>query len=150
MTTYGYIFGVLAVGMVAFAVYARAKRGPLPVKFESFDELNSVADVCRWAQQQFERDDPRCKAFAVVLVHLQAATYFFSVPFTVRISAQDLALLAPFIDQSVEGKGPPSARSAEYEDWRPAALKGFKARMQREGLWPQDPRPHTPSVDAQA
>ena len=52
------------------------------------------------------------------------------------MSTQELALVAPFIDECIAGRGPPLNLPAEYEDWRPAALAAFKARMQAEGLWP--------------
>ena len=57
-------------------------------------------------------------------------------PSLVRMSTQELALVAPFIDECIAGRGPPLNLPAEYEDWRPAALAAFKARMQAEGLWP--------------
>jgi hypothetical protein len=59
-------------------------------------------------------------------------------PFRRPDIAQDLAVLAPFIDQVIAGKGPPPILSAEYEDTRPATLGTFRARMQAEGLWPRE------------
>jgi hypothetical protein len=49
---------------------------------------------------------------------------------------EDLARLAPYVDQSIDGKWPRQNLPDEYEDWRPAALKCFKERMKAEGLWP--------------
>jgi hypothetical protein len=56
---------------------------------------------------------------------------------TGRIPVEELAMLAPFIDLAIDGKGPPLNLPAEYEDWRPETLAAFKKRMQAEGLWPQ-------------
>jgi hypothetical protein len=47
-------------------------------------------------------------------------------------------MLVPFIDRVIDGKGQPLNLPAEYEDTRPADLRGFKARMQAEGFWPKD------------
>jgi hypothetical protein len=58
------------------------------------------------------------------------------LPFTVRISVEDLATLAPYIDRAIDDHLPEQNLPTEYEDWRPAVLRGFKARMQTEGFWP--------------
>lgn len=51
------------------------------------------------------------------------------------IPVEELAILHPFIDLIIDGKGPPLNQPAEYDD-RPEVLRKFKQRMQAEGLWP--------------
>lgn len=132
MTILNVVFGLFAVGVLILAAYARAKRRRLPVTFTSLDEMNAVAEVVITARRQISADDPRRTAIWLLWMYLPNSRV---VPLT-RISAQDLEILAPFIDQFIAGKGPPSILPAEYEDWRPAVLSSFKARMQDEGLWP--------------
>jgi hypothetical protein len=52
------------------------------------------------------------------------------------ISREDLAVLAPYIAEWIEGRLPPQNLPAEYEDYRPPVLLGFKQRLQSEGRWP--------------
>jgi hypothetical protein len=60
------------------------------------------------------------------------------------ISRDDLAFLAPYIDEWIEGKAPTQNLPAEYYDWRPDALRSFKERMVAEKLWPSA-KPALPS-----
>lgn len=119
-------------GLLIFAVYAQMQRNKLPVRFKTFDELNAITDVVLWAQPQIGADDPRRKRIVSLWLYLIAA----KIPIGIRISAQDLELLAPFIDRFIAGHGPPSPLPAEYEDLRPTVLHTFKERMQADGLWP--------------
>jgi hypothetical protein len=127
---------ILGAGALIAVVLAIKQQSKLPVRFKSLDELNAITAVARWAQQQVSADDPRRKRLGFLSVFALGVW----VPMSIRISAQDLALLAPFIDRSIAGEGPPSPLPAEYEDWQPEALRGFKARMTAEGLWPEDAR----------
>lgn len=52
------------------------------------------------------------------------------------ISRAELTILAPYIDQWIKGNLPPQNLPAEYEDYRPRVLLGFKQRLQSEGSWP--------------
>jgi hypothetical protein len=133
MVLFHFVIEALAFGLICWAIYARVKRGPLPVTFKSYDELNAVIDVAIWAQKQVDPHDERQKVLLPLRTGLPLA---WMTPALTRISAKDLEVLAPFIDQSIAGTGLPSFLSADYEDWRPAALRGFKARMKTEGLWP--------------
>ncbi len=133
MTFWQLLFVVGTFGLLAFGIYAQMQRLKLPVRFASIDELNAVADVARWARQRFERGDPRQKGIIGTWWYLSR---FSITRIGARISAQELVLLAPFIDEAIAGKGPPLNLPAEYEDDRPARLGAFKARMQNEGLWP--------------
>jgi hypothetical protein len=130
-----FILELFAVGLVCYGVYAQAQRGRPPVKFKSYDELNAVIDVTIWAQKKVGRDDPRQKSLLPLRSYLPL---LWMTPLTTRISVKDLEVLAPFIDQFIDGKGPPPVLSAEYDDGRPAALRDFKGRMKIEGLWPKE------------
>ncbi len=59
------------------------------------------------------------------------------LPYLTRLPRAELAVLAPFIDEIIEGRGPPLNLPPEYEDYRPRVLAAFKARMTAEGLWPE-------------
>lgn len=128
------VVSVLILAGVALTVLALSARRNMPVKFKTFDELNSVGDVLIWARNQVAPDDPRRKALMLLFVRIPSSP--LTPPSLVRMSTQELALVAPFIDECIAGRGPPLNLPAEYEDWRPAALAAFKARMQAEGLWP--------------
>jgi hypothetical protein len=128
-----FIYGLLSIAFLGLVTYAvlRARRR-LPVTFRSFDEANAVGAVAVWARQQIKNGDPRRNA-------INWLNLYFPIPLSIqRISRADIALLAPFIDEFIAGRGPPLNLPAEYDDWRPAALREFKARMQREGFWPGD------------
>ena len=62
---------------------------------------------------------------------------FWPRPIRRSISREDLAFLAPYIDDWIAGKAPPRDLPAEYKDWRPQTLREFKDRMKRKGLWPE-------------
>jgi hypothetical protein len=125
-----------AFALLVLLIYAQTERLKLPVRFASNSELTEVARVAGWAQKRCDRSDARRQAIAAIWSYL---SMYMTLPrFGVRISAQDLAVLAPFIDQVIAGKGPPPILSAEYEDTRPATLGTFRARMQAEGLWPRE------------
>src|ERR1051325_1268791 len=124
------------IAALAFATYRQTKRLKLPVRFASVDELTAVARVAFWAQRRFDHRDPRWEAIFAIGSYLRIFASFTRIG--ARISAQDVAVLAPFIDQFIAGDGPPSILSVEYEDERPALLGAFKARMQAEGLWPRE------------
>ncbi len=134
MTLWQGLFVLFTLALLAFGIYAQAQRLKLPVRFASIDELNAVADVARWARQRFERGDPLQKAIIGTWWYLSR---FSITRIGARISARELALVAPFIDEVIAGKGPPLDLAAEYGDDRPACLGAFKARIHAEGLWPQ-------------
>ena len=131
------VAGVIAV--IAIAVLAVRVRANQPVWFKTLDELGSVTDVVVWASKQIATDNPRRKALQLLSVKLGPPAVSVLTPLSfVRMSAEDLALVAPFVDECIAGRGPPLNMPAEYEDWRPAALAAFKARMRAEGLWPRE------------
>jgi hypothetical protein len=131
------VAGVIA--LIALAVLAARVRASQPVRFKSFDEVGSVVDVLAWAGKQVAADDPRRMVFHVLRLKISPPSASgLTPPSLVGMSAEDLALVAPFIDEAIAGRGPPLNMPAEYEDWRPAALATFKARLQAEGLWPRE------------
>ena len=136
MTLWNGLGVAVGVAILIFAVYAQMKRNKLPVRFRTFDELTVVQGCVIWAWREIPADDPRRKQIAALWFWFPQVM----IPIGTRLSAQDLALLAPFIDRIIAGQGPPSLLSAEYEDWRPRVLTAFKARMMAEGLWPPDQR----------
>jgi hypothetical protein len=128
------------LGTVLFilCVFGLVKRRRLPVKFGTREELEAFTRVVAWAREQIGRDDLRWKAISALYAYFvkSGVAGMTFVPLA-RISAADLKILAPFIDQFIDGKGPSSTLSAEYEDWRPAVLNGFRERMKAERLWPE-------------
>jgi hypothetical protein len=60
------------------------------------------------------------------------------LPFLRRISRDDLAFLAPYIDDWVAGKAPPQGLPPEYYDCRPDTLRSFKDRMVSSMVGPAD------------
>jgi hypothetical protein len=134
----GVLFGALCI---ALAVWAVRQRQKLPVRFKSIDEYVTVTDVTNSALKQLPRDDPRRLILQVASLRLDDSVRPVVVPPSwVRISAEDLRVLAPFIDLWIDKKGPPINLPFEYqaemENERAARLAAFKARMQSEGLWP--------------
>jgi len=134
------LLGVIAIAItmavVVLGLTIVAKRGILPVGFESMRECAHVRFTARWASRQVGPQDPRYRP----LLSLNLRLGGFPIQgfyFLYYISRRDLEILAPFIDEMIEGKGPPLNLPAEYEDERPATLAKFKTRMQQEGLWPK-------------
>jgi hypothetical protein len=126
--------GVVALAGLALCLILLRLGGNRPVGCKTSDEASALRDVARWARDQVSRYDWRREGLALLSARIPTVAF----PLFVRLSTDDLALLAPFIDQCIAGKELPAYLSGEYEDWRPAALAAFKARMQAEGLWPKD------------
>jgi hypothetical protein len=127
---------LVGAGVVVAVIYGQIKLNKLPVRFAGSDEFDTVKGVLWWAEKQIGAHDPRRKRVSLMIVLLNRD--FF--PIRMRISTQDLEVLAPFIDRYIAGEGPPWSLPAEYEDRRPQTLRDFKARMKAEGLWPDDAR----------
>ena len=136
MTFFKLLVDLFGLGLTILGVVALLKRRKLPVKFGTQDELEAFTRVVAWARKQIGRDDQRRKAISVLYIHFVLSSPVGFVALA-RISTEQLEILAPFIDQFIDGKGPPPMLSAEYEDWQPAALRGFKERMKAERLWPE-------------
>ena len=144
MTAWDGLGAVLLAGLLVFLVCVQIQRNMLPVRFSTLDEMNAVHDVVIWAEQQINATDPRRKRIVVLWAYGPGAPV--ATIMGRRMSVQDIALIAPFIDQTIAGHGRPWLLSADYEDTRPAVLGGFKARMKTQGLWPKDVRGESPTL----
>jgi hypothetical protein len=122
------ILSILIFGGVIAVWLARR----MPVRFRGLDEHHIIKGVAHWAAKELplEKGDTR-------LFHSLYISPFSVVSWMASIPAEELAILAPFIDRMIEGKGPPLNLPAEYKDTRPETLRRFKERMQAQGLWPQ-------------
>jgi hypothetical protein len=140
MRVWDFVLGSFSIGVLVLGVYALAKHLRLPGRFKSLDEITVIIGVSNWARKQIGADDPRRKDIIRAHNYLWVMNGNMVPAFLARISAQDLKVLAPFIEKVIEGKGPPWNMPAEYEDNRPALLSAFKARMKAESLWPEQRR----------
>jgi hypothetical protein len=124
------IFPTLIV--VALVIDARTPRVRKPVTFKNLDEEQAVFGVADWASKQLgmRPGDPQLLHSFLLDAYLNQGNWMGRIP------TEELALLSPFIDLMIEGKGPPQNLPAEYDDPRPEILRRFKGRMQAEGLWP--------------
>ena len=102
----------------------------------TIDEGAVIVQVAEYAMQRLDAPPP-WKNSPTVLVLRSTDRLLGLLPFFRRISRDDLAFLAPYIDDWIAGKAPPQSLPAEYYDWRPDALRSFKDRMMREDLWPR-------------
>ncbi|MGY3690476.1 hypothetical protein ACVIGA_000556 [Bradyrhizobium sp. USDA 3240] len=121
------ILGALCVaGAVVTLMRVRGE-----VRFKTYDEVNVVQQLMVWSAQKLSgREGQRLAAKASTLSSDQIVALQ-------SISRDDLAALAPFIDEWIVGHLPPQNLPAEYEDFRPRTLLGFKQRLQSKGLWPE-------------
>jgi hypothetical protein len=120
---------LLGVGLIAAAAWTIFRRRH-HVRFKTFDEVAVVKELMVWAAQRLP---DREKRIFILKATMLAPTGL--VPLQ-SISPEDLAVLAPFIDQWIDGKAPPQNLPAEYEDYRPRTLLAFKQRLQSKALWP--------------
>jgi hypothetical protein len=137
MTISDFCYGLFSFGIVGLGAYAFARRLRSPVKFKSFDEMEAVRAAALWARQQIGPADPRKDAINTLFLYF-GGNDLLGVPYFHGLSKKEIELLAPFIEDYIAGRGPRQNLPAEYEDWRPAALRNFKARMKAEGLWPEN------------
>ncbi|WP_212356818.1 hypothetical protein [Bradyrhizobium jicamae] len=114
--------------MAGVIVASLRKRGE--VRFKTYDEINVVQQLMFWSAKRMPGSEGHklaIKAYGLsnhLIIAIQS------------ISRHDLAVIAPVIDEWIQGRLPPQNLPAEYEDFRPRTLQAFKARMQTEGLWP--------------
>jgi hypothetical protein len=124
----------VVTAFVLVVLFRRLRRGPpMPVTFKSLDEETAVYGVTRWATKQLDikRGDLRLLYAQTLYLCSVNWSWMGSIP------KAELAVLQPFIDLMIEGKGPPQNLPAEYDDPRPEILLRFKGRMKTEGLWPE-------------
>lgn len=122
------IFGSLAAigaGTVLVWLILRRRSG---IGFKTLDEVAVVQELMVWVAHKVpERRNQLLFGSTLMprgIVALQS------------ISRDDLAILAPYIDDWIEGRLPPQNLPAEYEDFRPRVLLAFRQRLQSEGRWP--------------
>jgi hypothetical protein len=131
------IFLMVTVALIVVGQFSMMKNR-MPVRFKNVDELLTVYEVARWAAKDLDIKYGDQRLFYSLL--LRRSTGGFMMPsiiwWTASIPVQELALLAPFIDLIIEGRGPPQNLPPEYDD-RANILQRFKERMQIGGLWPQ-------------
>jgi hypothetical protein len=142
MDTFDMTVSLLAAPLLAGGLYLWSKRLSLPIRFISFDELTAVTDVARWANQQIPTGDPHKATILYIFNTLWPA----NMPYGIRLSKEEMAVLAPYVDRFIAGEAPPWNMPAEYFDWRPDALKAFRQRLKAEGSWPDTPADHNLTV----
>ena len=120
-------FCIVALAALAWIVLRRSRSR---IRFRTLDEVAVVRELLLWAAPRV----PGPRGRMLFATPLAIASY--AVPGLYSMSRGDLAILAPFIDEWIEGRLPPQNLPAEYEDHRPAILRAFKQRLQSEGLWP--------------
>ncbi|MBR1125051.1 hypothetical protein JQ628_26260 [Bradyrhizobium lablabi] len=123
---------ILTLCLVAIAVVAWIvlRRSQSRIWFKTFDEVAVVRELLLWAAPKV----PGRRGRMLFATPLAIAPY--AIPHLYSISRGDLAVLAPYIDEWIEGKLPPQNLPAEYEDIRPKVLLAFKQRLRAEGRWP--------------
>jgi hypothetical protein len=103
---------------------------PLPNLVQTLDEVAVIKELMYWAAP---------KAPAPMGTRLQVRSVLMgtnSIAALQSITREELAVLAPHIDEWIAGELPAQNLPAEYEDYRPRVLLGLKQRLQSEGRWP--------------
>ena len=122
------IFGSLAWITAAAVIVWLIRRRRSGIGFKTLDEVAVVQELMAWVARK-EPTRRNQLLFANPLM-------FRGIVALQSISREDLSVLAPYIDEWIEGGLPPQNLPAEYEDYRPRVLLGFKQRLQSEGRWP--------------
>jgi hypothetical protein len=122
----GGLFGIGTVAVLVWIFLTRRSR----IWLRTLDEVAVVKELMFWAAPKVPGRTG----------HMLYASALCIAPFEIArlqsMSREDLAVLAPFVDEWVEGRLPPQNLPAEYEDFRPRTLLAFRQRLQSEGLWP--------------
>lgn len=129
----GAAVALIAVPLLVFAVFSFRREWRMPVRVKGFDEVACVLGVVWWASR-----DPaiRAKLPYANLLKSAASGWWWA-----RLPQSELVVLVPFIDATIDGRGPALNQPLEYEDYRPRVLAAFKSRMKSEGRWPDTPSP---------
>jgi hypothetical protein len=120
-------FCIIALVACAWMILRRSRSR---IRFKTFDEVAVVRELLLWAAPKVPGRRGR------MLFASSLAIAPFAIPAMHSMSRSDLAILAPYIDEWIEGRLPPQNPPADYEDTRPKVLLAFKQRLQSEGLWP--------------
>jgi hypothetical protein len=121
--------------------FIAAYRRRLPVTFKSVKEESAVCFTANWAAKELNIKFGDSK----LRYSLMLFGFTYNLNRMGRIPVEELAVLSPFIDLIIDGKGPRLNIPSEYDQEeymgpRREALTQFKKRMQVEGLWPQPKR----------
>ena len=119
----GILLGIMIVGMI--------RRFTLSGKVTTHSEVQALRAVMMDARSNIGKDDPRQYSLRVVDQRLLQSE--LTVPL-VLMSAEELRVLAPFIDIRLTAHG--TQRDEQN------VLTAFKERMVRQNLWPSDTQPH--------
>jgi hypothetical protein len=123
------IFSILAwVGVLAVLVWVIQRRRS-GIGFKSLDEVAVVQELMFWVADKVPERRSRLLFGSTLMPRNIVALQ--------TISREDLAVLAPYIDDWIDGRLPPQNLPAEYEDFRPRVLRAFKQRLQSQGRWPE-------------
>ena len=122
------IFGSLAclAAVATFAWLIRRRRAG--IGFKTLDEVAVIQQLMVWAADKVPEQRKQFLFGSTLMPNRIVALQ--------SITREELAILAPHIDEWIDGKLPPQNLPAEYEDFRPRVLLGFKQRLQSEGRWP--------------
>jgi hypothetical protein len=135
------------VGITTWLI-AFKRRLALPVRFTSRDEIYAVQEAAMLGRSQTPADYAKSGRFISLQPRLTGSgimrnSFTYNrlplFPSLVHLSKEELEMLAPFIDQIIDGKAS-WGLPAEYEDYRPAVLQAFKERMIAQHLWPSQSR----------
>ncbi len=122
---------ILVAGCIALWIWIIANRRSF-IWFKTYDEAEVIAGLMHWVAEKVPEPRRRSLQRQVQLM----SAYPYSPPFIKGISREDLALLAPYVDEWIDGRLPPQNLPAEYEDYRPRTLRAFKQRLRAKGQWP--------------
>jgi hypothetical protein len=122
------LVGLTLLGAVAALVLVIRRRRS-GIGFKTLDEVTVVQELMHWAADKVPAGRRTQFLLGSTLMHR-------GIVALQSISREELAILAPYIDEWIEGRLPPQNLPAEYEDYRPRVLLGFKQRLQSEGRWP--------------
>jgi hypothetical protein len=120
---------LFVLGGVVVLVWRISARNS-EIWFKTLDEVSVMKELMYWAAP---------KVPAPMSLRLQVRSFMISangIASLQSITREELAILAPYIDEWIAGKLPPQNLPAEYEDWRPRVLLALKQRLQSEGRWP--------------
>lgn len=131
---------VVSVAFVAALIFRFSADLSNPGRLESRAELYAVLRITSAAIQGMEKSDPRRRIVTAVWARLEGSyaglvVSFIYLPFSDALTAEELAVLAPFIDKDIAGAEPlADERAADI-----VALNGLKERMKAKRLWPTSP-----------
>jgi hypothetical protein len=122
---------IVLVGLIALWAWIIANRRSF-IWFKTYDEVHVVSGLLLWVAAKVPEPDGR----RLRTIAQYTYAYPYAPPVMRCISRAYLTLLAPYIDEWIDGHLPPQDLPAEYEDYRPRTLLAFKQRLQAKGLWP--------------